>query len=70
MYRRKQKECAEQGSQGSEKKIAGIREKRAQGSDGRIASSDGEKIDRDGGWNPHGAIFTVFLTSTVHALYP
>jgi hypothetical protein len=45
------------------KKIAGTREKRSQGSDGRIASSDGEKIDREGGWNPHGAIFTVFLTS-------
>jgi hypothetical protein len=70
MNRRKQKECAEQGSQGSEKKdrrdqrkkIAGIRR-------GRIASSDGEKIDRDGGWTPHGGIFTVFLTSTVPLMY-
>jgi hypothetical protein len=49
--------------------IAGIREKRSQGSDGRIASSDGEKIDRDGGRNPWGH-FHCLLSSTVHALYP
>ncbi len=48
--------------------IAGIREKRSQGSDGRITSSDGEKIDRDGGRNPWGH-FHCLLTSTAHALY-
>jgi hypothetical protein len=55
MNRRKQKECAEHSQRDrrdQRKKIAGIREKRSQGSDGRIASSDGEKIDRDSVRNP------------------
>jgi hypothetical protein len=46
MYRRKQKECAEhrqKDRRDQRKKIAGIREKRSQGSDGRIASLVGKK---------------------------